>query len=137
MLSTFTAYSQLIFKVCIGGRFKIVAFGERSRNGVSCYATNDDAVAEAIRQSSYCKKGLIIDTTPKNAQAGAGEDAGGSKKAQEDNTGSEKTLEKKHFDSITFAKNYLAKEFGVDKKSLKKPADVISVGMEHGIEISF
>ena len=179
----FVSDSELIFKVCVGGQYKLVSFGERSDAGSSVFITKDPILAQAIRNTRYFKTGRIVEDLSKaedmyydsveearaqqeqkSAETGelqgtasenptgtepAGEAAGtgaepsgeaegtGAEEQQGDASQNPTGAEVMKFDSITFAKNYLAKTFGIDKKSLKTPEQVIAAAEEKGVKIEF
>lgn len=123
----FVANSMFIFAVALpSGLIKNVEF-EACGVGVYSYMTDNKQVAEAIRKHPLTQQGRIIDRSePEDPEQVAGKPMDALKDPN--------VL---HFDNITKAKNYLAKEFKVDTRGLKSPASVKAKAKELGVDIDF
>lgn len=124
----FVANSMFIFTVALpSGLIKNVEF-EACGVGVYSYMTDNKQVAEAIRKHPLTQQGRITDKSepeePEQEVVGKPMDE-------------VKNPNVLHFDNITKAKNYLAKEFKVDTRGLKSPASVKAKAKELGIDIDF
>lgn len=124
----FVANSMFIFAVALpSGLIKNVEF-EACGVGVYSYMTDNKQVAEAIRKHPLTQQGRIIDKSEPEERV-------------EEVVGKlmdvVKNLNVLHFDNITKAKNYLAKELKVDTRGLKSPASVKAKAKELGIDIDF
>ncbi len=62
---SFAAERQLIFYANVGGRSRLIQFGERNHAGASVFMTQEEKVAEAVRRNSMFKRGVITETTIK------------------------------------------------------------------------
>ena len=127
----FVANSMFIFAVALpSGLIKNVEF-EVCGVGVYSYMTDNKQVAEAIRQHPLTKQGRITDKSEPEEpeQEVVGKPMDGMDEV--------KNLNVLHFDNITKAKNYLAKEFKVDTRGLKSPASVKAKAKELGVDIDF
>lgn len=126
----FVANSMFIFAVALpSGLIKNVEF-EACGVGVYSYMTDNKQVAEAIRKHPLTKQGRIIDKSePEEPEQEAGKPM--------DSMDGLMGPDVLHFDNITKAKNYLAKEFKVDTRGLKSPASVKAKAKELGVEIDF
>lgn len=126
----FVANSMFIFAVALpSGLIKNVEF-EVCGVGVYSYMTDNKQVAEAIRKHPLTQQGRIIDKSePEEPEQEAGKPMDG----MDDLMGPDVL----HFDNITKAKNYLAKEFKVDTRGLKSPASVKAKAKELGVDIDF
>lgn len=126
----FVANSMFIFAVALpSGLIKNVEF-EACGVGVYSYMTDNKQVAEAIRKHPLTQQGRIIDKSkPEEPEQEAGKPMDGMDAVKDPNV--------LHFDNITKAKNYLAKEFKVDTRGLKSPASVKSKAKELGVDIDF
>lgn len=126
----FVANSMFIFAVALhNGLIKNVEF-EACGVGVYSYMTDNKQVAEAIRKHPLTQQGRIIDKSePEEPEQVAEKPVDGI----DDLMGSDVL----HFDNITKAKNYLAKEFKVDTRGLKSPASVKAKAKELGVDIDF
>ena len=93
--------------------------------------TDNKQVAEAIRKHPLTKQGRIIDKSEPEEpeQEVVGKPMDGMDEV--------KNPDVLHFDNITKAKNYLAKEFKVDTRGLKSPASVKAKAKELGVDIDF
>lgn len=143
----FAAQSQYIFHTDIGGIQYLVQFGFRNGSGSSVFRTKDAKVAEAIRKTSMFKRGAIVETTvwPKKADAlkGAAQNGDTTHGSSAQNTagipgedaGEEPKMEVKVFANITQAKDFVSKEYGIAKRLLKKPEQVIEEAKKHGVKI--
>lgn len=123
----FVANSMFIFAVALpSGLIKNVEF-EACGVGVYSYMTDNKQVAEAIRKHPLTQQGRITDRSePEDPEQVAGKPM--------DEVKDPNVL---HFDNITKAKNYLAKEFKVDTRGLKSPASVKAKAKELGVDIDF
>lgn len=123
----FVANSMFIFAVALpSGLIKNVEF-EACGVGVYSYMTDNKQVAEAIRRHPLTQQGRITDRSePEDPEQVAGKPM--------DEVKDPNVL---HFDNITKAKNYLAKEFKVDIRGLKSPASVKAKAKELGVDIDF
>ena len=151
MTYAFAAESQYIFHTEIDGIQYLVQFGFRNGNGSSVFQTQNAKVAEAIRRTSMFKRGAIVETTvwPKKDDALKGAAQNGSTKDTKDTKGGarddseapagnadeEPKMEVKVFANITQAKEFVSKEYGVAKRLLKKPEQVIEEAKKHGVKI--
>ena len=127
----FVANSMFIFAVALpSGLIKNVEF-EACGVGVYSYMTDNKQVAEAIRKHPLTQQGRIIDKSEPEEpeQEVVGKPMDGMDEVKNPNV--------LHFDNITKAKNYLAKEFKVDTRGLKSPASVKAKAKELGVEIDF
>lgn len=127
----FVANSMFIFAVALpSGLIKNVEF-EACGVGVYSYMTDNKQVAEAIRQHPLTQQGRITDRSEPEDPV---EEVVGKLM---DVIGPVKNPNVHHFDNITKAKNYLAKEFKVDTRGLKSPASVKAKAKELGVDIDF
>lgn len=127
----FVANSMFIFAVALhSGLIKNVEF-EACGVGVYSYMTDNKQVAEAIRKHPLTQQGRIIDKSEPEEpeQEVVGKSMDGMDEV--------KNPDVLHFDNITKAKNYLAKEFKVDTRGLKSPASVKAKAKELGVDIDF
>lgn len=127
----FVANSMFIFAVSLhNGLIKNVEF-EACGVGVYSYMTDNKQVAEAIRKHPLTQQGRIIDKSEPEEpeQEVVGKPMDGMDEVKNPNV--------LHFDNITKAKNYLAKEFKVDTRGLKSPASVKAKAKELGVDIDF
>lgn len=126
----FVANSMFIFAVTLtSGLIKNVEF-EACGIGVYSYMTDNKQVAEAIRKHPLTQQGRIIDKSePEEPEQVAEKPVDGMDAVKDPNV--------LHFDNITKAKNYLAKEFKVDTRGLKSPASVKAKAKELGVDIDF
>lgn len=127
----FVANSMFIFAVALpSGLIKNVEF-EACGVGVYSYMTDNKQVAEAIRKHPLTQQGRIIDKSEPEEpeQEVVGKPMDGMDEVKNPNV--------LHFDNITKAKNYLAKEFKVDTRGLKSPASVKAKAKELGVDIDF
>lgn len=127
----FVANSMFIFAVSLhSGLIKNVEF-EACGVGVYSYMTDNKQVAEAIRKHPLTQQGRIIDKSEPEEpeQEVVGKPMDGMDEVKNPNV--------LHFDNITKAKNYLAKEFKVDTRGLKSPASVKAKAKELGVDIDF
>lgn len=126
----FVANSMFIFAVALpSGLIKNVEF-EACGVGMYSYMTDNKQVAEAIRKHPLTQQGRIIDKSePEEPEQEDGKPVDGMDAVKDPNV--------LHFDNITKAKNYLAKEFKVDTRGLKSPASVKAKAKELGVDIDF
>lgn len=126
----FVANSMFIFAVALpSGLIKNVEF-EACGVGVYSYMTDNKQVAEAIRKHPLTQQGRIIDKSePEEPEQVAEKPVDGMDAVKDPNV--------LHFDNITKAKNYLAKEFKVDTRGLKSPDSVKAKAKELGVDIDF
>lgn len=128
----FVANSMFIFAVALpSGLIKIVEF-EACGVGVYSYMTDNKQVAEAIRKHPLTQQGRITDRSEPEDLV---EEVVG--KLMDVIIDAVKNPNVLHFDNITKAKNYLAKEFKVDTRGLKSPASVKAKAKELGVDIDF
>lgn len=128
----FVANSMFIFAVALpSGLIKNVEF-EACGVGVYSYMTDNKQVAEAIRKHPLTQQGRIIDRSEPEDLV---EEVVG--KLMDVIIDAVKIPNVLHFDNITKAKNYLAKEFKVDTRGLKSPASVKAKAKELGVDIDF
>lgn len=128
----FVANSMFIFAVVLpSGLIKNVEF-EACGVGVYSYMTDNKQVAEAIRKHPLTQQGRIIDRSEPEDLV---EEVVG--KLMDVIIDAVKNPNVLHFDNITKAKNYLAKEFKVDTRGLKSPASVKAKAKELGVDIDF
>lgn len=124
----FVANSMFIFAVALpSGLIKNVEF-EACGVGVYSYMTDNKQVAEAIRKHPLTQQGRITDKSEPEQEV-VGKPMDGMVEVKNPNV--------LHFDNITKAKNYLAKEFKVDTRGLKSPASVKAKAKELGVDIDF
>lgn len=106
----FVANSMFIFAVALpSGLIKNVEF-EACGIGVYSYMTDNKQVAEAIRKHPLTQQGRIIDKSDPEERV---------EEVVRKLMDVVKNLNVLHFDNITKAKNYLAKEFKVDTRGLE------------------
>lgn len=128
----FVANSMFIFAVALpSGLIKYVEF-EACGVGVYSYMTDNKQVAEAIRKHPLTQQGRITDRSEPEDLV---EEVVG--KLMDVIIDAVKNPNVLHFDNITKAKNYLAKEFKVDTRGLKSPASVKTKAKELGVDIDF
>lgn len=128
----FVANSMFIFVVALpSGLIKNVEF-EACGVGVYSYMTDNKQVAEAIRKHPLTQQGRITDRSEPEDLV---EEVVG--KLMDVIIDAVKNPNVLHFDNITKAKNYLAKEFKVDTRGLKSPASVKAKAKELGVDIDF
>lgn len=128
----FVANSMFIFAVALpSGLIKNVEF-EACGVGVYSYMTDNKQVAEAIRKHPLTQQGRITDRSEPEDLV---EEVVG--KLMDVIIDAVKNPNVLHFDNITKAKNYLAKEFKVDTRGLKSPASVKAKAKELGVDIDF
>lgn len=124
----FVANSMFIFSVALpSGLIKNVEF-EACGIGVYSYMTDNKQVAEAIRKHPLTQQGRIIDKSEPEERV---------EEVVVKLMDVVKNLNVLHFDNITKAKNYLAKEFKVNTRGLKSPASVKAKAKELGVDIDF
>ena len=124
----FVANSMFIFAVALhNGLIKNVEF-EACGIGVYSYMTDNKQVAEAIRKHPLTQQGRIIDKSEPEERV---------EEVVRKLMDVVKNPNVLHFDNITKAKNYLAKEFKVDTRGLKSPASVKAKAKELGVDIDF
>ena len=122
---------MFIFAVALpSGLIKNVEF-EACGIGVYSYMTDNKQVAEAIRKHPLTQQGRITDRSEPEDPV---EEVVGKLMDVMDALKNPNVL---HFDNITKAKNYLAKEFKVDTRGLKSPASVKAKAKELGVDIDF
>lgn len=127
----FVANSMFIFAVALpSGLIKNVEF-EACGVGVYSYMTDNKQVAEAIRKHPLTQQGRITDRSEPEDPV---EEVVGKLMDVMNEVKNPNVL---HFDNITKAKNYLAKEFKVDTRGLKSPASVKAKAKELGVDIDF
>jgi hypothetical protein len=149
----FSSKRQLIFHVTINGQRRIVNFGERSQSGVSLFQTSDGKTAEAIRNSSMFKRGIIEENsiitekpktknvqtpTPKKVAAAPAAqapeqtpDQSGTQPLTVDQSGStENVIEVKTF---TQAKSVLSKKLGIAFNEIKTPDQLAQMAKDAGL----
>lgn len=139
----FAAESQYIFHTEVDGIQYLVQFGFKSGNGSSVFSTHNAKIAEAIRKTSMFKRGAIVETTiwPKKDDALKGTAQNGAAPIEtptEQSTATaddEPKMEVKVFANITQAKDFVSKEYGIAKRLLKKPEQVIEEAKKHGVKI--
>lgn len=153
-MATFIFYSkrQLFFYVNIDGQRKLVSFGERDSSGESSFQTENPKTAEAIRQNSYYKKGVIVENTiiQPEAKVTAEKKTGKKpepKKGPEPKKESaiepltipnkkegEEVLEVKNF---TQAKSVISKKLGIAYNSIKTPDQLAKLAKDAGYTIVY
>jgi len=151
MVYTFAAGRQLIFYVKVGGRTRLVQFGERNNFGGSQFLTQDENIANAIRQTSMFKRGVIMEATVKPKEENITPKHSLTPNPSPKGEGSIKTelggaryeVRKEpaknvlEVDNFTQAKEALSKKLGIDKKNMKTPAQLSKIAKENGIAIKY
>lgn len=154
---TFAAQRQLSFIVSVGGRNRLVAFGNRNQAGVAIFMTSDEKVANVIRRHSLSRRGVIQETTVKRVENN-GEDAAkvhGAPKPAVKTTGTvakaaptaakpapkpvstDAEPKERTFDNYTVARETICKELGIKKGDVRNPNTLAQVAKEHGIIIKY
>ena len=64
----FSASRQLIFFVNINGQQRLVQFGSRNANGSSIFQTTNEKTAEAIRNHSLYRRGVVVEQVEKKPE---------------------------------------------------------------------
>lgn len=151
---TFAAQRQLSFIVSVGGRNRLVSFGNRNQAGVAIFMTSDEKVANVIRRHSLSRRGVIQETTPKTAaeakpaekqaEVATPKDrvtTSTKEKVKEPGTtkGATASSEPKErtFDNYTVARETICKELGIKKSEVRNPNTLAQVAKEHGIIIKY
>ena len=152
MTYIFSSERQLIFKVVVGGRDRLVEFGERNGSGRSLFVTENSYIAGAIRRHDFYKNGIIEEAameSPRTGESKAGEAAMESPRTREgDKEGAGeseageisqdvKDSNVQEFENISAAREYLVRTFGVDRKRVKLPSQIKSQAKKCGVEIRF
>ena len=157
MTYIFSSERQLIFKVVVGGRDRLVEFGERNGSGRSLFVTENSYIAGAIRRHDFYKNGIIEEAAMESPRTGEGK--AGEAALESPRTGEGKTREGdkegageseageisqdvkdsnvQEFENISAAREYLVRTFGVDRKSVKLPSQIKSQAKKCGVEIRF
>lgn len=152
MTYIFSSERQLIFKVVVGGRDRLVEFGERNGSGRSLFVTENSYIAGAIRRHDFYKNGIIEEAAMESPRTGEGK-AGeavipsprtreGDKEGAGESEAGEVSQDVKdsnvqEFENISAAREYLVRTFGVDRKSVKLPSQIKSQAKKCGVEIRF
>lgn len=131
MTYIFSSERQLIFKVVVAGRDRLVEFGERNNAGRSLFITENQYIAAAIRLHDFYKNGIITEaSTAKPSEPPSPVSSEGEGVKEEKSNVVE-------VENISAAREYLVKTFGVERKSVKSPSQIKSQAKKCGIEIRF
>jgi hypothetical protein len=116
----FCCENQLIFRITVGGRPKLVEFSEAQPGVSSKFMTDDEAVIESLRKHRFYRSGKIWEfETPKPKQV-----------VQQDATIME-------FAGYSQLKAYLKKTYGDEAKSVKTPEQVKKFAENKGVLFRF
>lgn len=152
MTYIFSSERQLIFKVVVGGRDRLVEFGERNGSGRSLFVTENSYIAGAIRRHDFYKNGIIEEAameSPRTGESKAGEavmESARTREGDKEGAGESEAGEisqdvkdsnVQEFENISAAREYLVRTFGVDRKSVKLPSQIKSQAKKCGVEIRF
>ena len=130
MTYIFSSDRQLIFKVVVAGRDRLVEFGERNNIGRSLFVTENHYIAAAIRRHDFYKNGIIAEAeTPTKGEPTQALPEGEEVKEVKSNV--------VEVENISAAREYLVQTFGVERKSVKSPSQIKSQAKKCGIEIRF
>lgn len=136
MTYIFSSERQLIFKVVVAGRDRLVEFGERNNIGRSLFVTENHYIAAAIRRHDFYKNGIITEAeTPTKAETPT---EGNPTPALPEGEGVKEVKRNVvEVENISAAREYLVQTFGVERKSVKSPSQIKSQAKKCGIEIRF
>ena len=133
MTYIFSSERQLIFKVVVAGRDRLVEFGERNNIGRSLFVTENHYIAAAIRRHDFYKNGIIAEAeTPTKAETPT---LNPSQREGLESEGSKRNVVE--VENISAAREYLVQTFGIERKSVKTPSQIKSQAKKCGIEIRF
>jgi len=147
----FAAQRQLSFIISVGGRNRLVSFGNRNQAGVAIFMTSDEKVANVIRRHSLSRRGVIQETTPKTAADDTAKVAKPAVKTTGTMAKAAPTAAKpapkpvstdadpkeRTFDNYTVARETICKELGIKKGDVRNPNTLAQVAKEHGIIIKY
>lgn len=159
---TFSAERQLMFYVTINGVQRLVKFGSRNANGASVFITSLRSTAEAIREHSLFKRGVIVEQNPVVEEpekkpepvtdpvvqmfippkAAVREDV---TEEPEEPTEIPEDEVTNHADeseiikakNFTQAKSLLSKKLGINYKDIKTPDQMMKLAKDNGIIIKY
>lgn len=154
----FFANRQLIFYVSINGQQKLVRFGERDTFGVSAFQTTNRYTAEAIRNTSLFRKGVIKEESkveekkpatvipakkkpepekpadPTTTEPTDNQTATDTDNENPDTGNSQEVIEAKNF---TQAKSMLSKKLNIKYNDIKTPDQLMKLASEANITINY
>ncbi|MBR1654834.1 MAG: hypothetical protein IJ698_00225 [Prevotella sp.] len=137
MTYIFSSERQLIFKVVVGGRDRLVEFGERNGSGRSLFVTENSYIAGAIRRHDFYKNGIIEEAAMESPRTREGDKEGAGESEAGEISQDVKDSNVQEFENISAAREYLVRTFGVDRKSVKLPSQIKSQAKKCGVEIRF
>ena len=145
----FSASRQLIFFVNINGQQRLVQFGSRNANGSSIFQTTNEKTAEAIRNHSLYRRGVVVEQVEKKPEVKKPEapkqesHAMGvvTDKPEANATGmvaeSEEQGEIIEAKNFTQAKSLLAKRLDIKYNDIKNPDQLMKLAKDAGITIKY
>lgn len=152
---TFAAQRQLSFIISVGGRNRLVSFGNRNQAGVAIFMTSDEKVANVIRRHPLSRRRVIQETTVKSAQpavdttevvkkpaaaatgTAAGTTAGTAATPAPTPVSTNADPKERVFDNYTVARETICKELNIKKAEVRNPTALANVAKEHGIIIKY
>ena len=139
MTYIFSSERQLIFKVVVAGRDRLVEFGERNNIGRSLFVTENHYIAAAIRRHDFYKNGIITEAGEPtlNPSPREGLDENPTPALPEGEGVKEVKSNVVEVENISAAREYLVQTFGIERKSVKSPSQIKSQAKKCGIEIRF
>ena len=143
----FVSDSMLVFQIHVGGVNKVVEFSERSIDGLSCFRTDKEDVAEAIRRHKFFRIGKIREcgdnptSKPFGKSQGTvaakpAENAAGTAAEESAGNADDSVME---FTGFSQLKSYLRKTYKDDPaaKTLKTPKSVSEFAKAKGLSYRF
>lgn len=132
---SFAAERKVVLTVQAGGRNRLVEFGERNGNGVSCYQTSDAIIAQAIRRHSLSRRGVIVETTPPQQEQPQPEPKKVAKAETQPKAADGTPI--RAFDNFTVARETITKELGIARNRVRTPATLEKLARENGFVIKY
>ena len=132
---SFAAERKVVLTVQAGGRNRLVEFGERNLNGVSCYLTTDAIIANSIRRHSLSRRGVIVETTPPQQQEPLPEPKRVAKTDTQPKAADGTPI--RTFDNFSVAKETITKELGIPRNKVRTPATLEKLARENGFTIKY
>lgn len=132
---SFAAERKVVLTVQAGGRNRLIEFGERNENGVSCFQTNDAIIANTIRRHSLSRRGVIVETTPPKAAEPEPEKKAVTKPDTQPKASDGTPI--RAFDNFTLAREAITKELGIPKTKVRTPQTLEKLARENGFTIKY
>lgn len=132
---SFAAERKVVLTVQAGGRNRLIEFGERNSNGVSCFQTTDAITANAIRRHSLSRRGVIVETTPPQQQEPEPEIKKVVKADTQPKAADGTPI--RAFDNFTLARETITKELGIPRTKVRTPATLEKLARENGFIIKY